>query len=177
LVASKGDEVMKVILVFFIVFSISPVYAKMYKCIDEGQVSYQDTECIHEGSEFKKKKDISVAQQETAAAKLNSDLAISAESRRVAKENQDKERLIRAKEDNAYATYQRARQVERQADALEERNSLEQERLDNSNRVYISPYYNRYSIPRRPHYRPKPQHPSRPISTPHLSKSLPRKRK
>ena len=158
---------MKVIIVFFIVFSISPVYAKMYKCIDEGQVSYQDTECIQEGSEFKKKKDISVEQQQEAAARLNADLNALAENRRLAKEYEDKERLIQAEEDNAYANYQTARQVERQADALEERNYIEQERLDNRN-VYITPYYpRRFSIPRP---RPTPYPHPRPIPVPYPSK-------
>jgi hypothetical protein len=156
---------MKVIIVFIILFSISPVHAKMYKCIVEGQVSYQDTECQQGGGEFKKKKDISGEQQQAAAARLNTDLATSAENRRLAKEYADKERLIQAEEDNAYANYQTARQTERQADALEERNYIEQDRFDNRNRVYINPYYNRYSIPRRrPHHRP------RPIPTPYPSK-------
>ena len=158
---------MKAIIVFFIVFSISPVYAKMYKCIDEGQVSYQDTECIQEGGEFKKKKDISVEQQQEAAARLNADLNALAENRRLAKEYEDKERLIQAEEDNAYANYQTARQAERQADALEERNYIEQERLDNRN-VYITPYYpRRFSIPRP---RPTPYPHPRPIPVPYPSK-------
>ena len=156
---------MKVIIVFFIVFSISPVYAKMYKCLVAGEVSYQDTECQQGGSEFKKKKDISVEQQQAAAARLNADLATATENRRLAQEYVDKERLIRAEEDNAYANYQTARQSERQADALEERNYIEQERLDNRNSVYINPYYNRYSIPRR-----RPAHRPRPIPTPYPSK-------
>ena len=158
---------MKVIIVFFIVFSISPVYAKMYKCIDKGQVSYQDTECIHEGSEFKKQKDISLEQQQSAAARLNSDLATSAENRRLAQEYADKERLIQAEEDSAYANYQTARQTERQADALERRNDIEQERLDNRNRVYINPYPRRFSIPRP---RPTPFPHPRPIPVPYPSK-------
>jgi hypothetical protein len=158
---------MKIIIVFFIIFSISPVYAKMYKCIDEGQVSYQDTECIYEGSEFKRQKDISSEQQEAAAARLNSDLAISAENRRLTQEYADKERLIQAEEDNAYANYQTARQTERQADALERRNDLEQERLDNRNRVYINPYPRKFTIP-RPRPTPYPHH--RPIPIPYPSK-------
>jgi len=166
----------KVIIVFFIIFSISPVYAKMYKCIVEGQVSYQGAPCQQEGSEFKKKKDISNEQQKAATARLNADLATSAENRRLAKEYFDKERLIQAEENNAYANYQSAKQAKRQADALEERNDIE-ERLDNRNRVYISPYYNRYSTPRRhPEHRPRPEHlPShehRPRPTPYPEKTL-----
>ena len=160
---------MKVIIVFFIVFSISPVYAKMYKCLVGGQVSYQDTECQQGGGEFKKKKDITVEQQQAAAARLNADLATSAENRRLAQEYADEERLIQAEEDSAYANYQTARQTERQADALERRNDLEQERLDNRSRVYLNPYSypRRFSIPRP---RPTPYPHPRPIPVPYPSK-------
>ena len=154
---------MKISIVFFIVFAISPAYAKMYKCLVGGQVSYQDTPCQQGGSEFKKRRDISDEQQQEAAARLNTDLANSAENKRIAQEYVDKERLIRAEEDNAYANYQTARQTERQADALEKRNDIEEERRDNGNRLYINPYYNRYSVP---HRRPS----QRPIATPYPSK-------
>jgi len=158
---------MKIFIVFFVVFFISPVYAKMYKCLVGEQVSYQDTECEQGGGEFKKKKDISVEQQQEAAARLNADLTALAENRRLAQEYEDKERLIQAEEDNAYANYQTARQAKRQADALEDRNYIEQERLDNRN-VYITPYYpRRFSIPRP---RPTPYPHPRPILVPHPSK-------
>lgn len=135
----------------------------------EGQVSYQDTPCQQGGSEFKKKKDISDEQQKAAAARLHADLAVSAENKRIAQEYTDKERLIQAEEDNAYANYQTAIQTERQADALEERNYIEQERVDNRDRFYINPYPRQFSIP-RPRPVPYPHPLPKPIPVPYPSK-------
>ena len=97
---------------------------------------------------------------ELSSTVISAVLAVSAENRRLAKEYVDKERLVRAEENSA-------RQTERQADALEKRNDIEEERLDDRNRVYINPYYNRYSTPRRhPEHRPRPKHGHRPEHSP-----------
>ncbi len=108
---------------------ISPVYAKIYKCTKNGQISYQDKPCKTSGSEFTSSKDISAEQQQSAVEKLKSDLAIRNEEKRLAKEAKDKERMIQAQEAqanavqrNAQATEEQAKQTARQAEALEKRN-------------------------------------------------------
>jgi len=142
-------------LIFFLL--ISPAYAEMYKCSENGQISYQDKLCKTSGIEFTPSKDISVEQQQSAAEKLKSDLAIHNEQKRVAKEAQDKERMLRAQEDKADAAYRNARAAEeqakqtaRQADALEKSND-----------------YNRNT---RPYYVTNPQPIVKPIPTPFHSR-------
>ena len=120
---------MKIITTLIFVLSISPAYAKIFKCEENGLVSYQQTPCKGTGGEFIPGKDISLEQQQAAVTKLNADLAALAEKKQLEKEANDKERIIRAEEDKADATYQNARankaqalQAARQAKALEKRN-------------------------------------------------------
>ncbi|MCF7969988.1 MAG: hypothetical protein K9L22_02345 [Methylococcaceae bacterium] len=130
---------------------ISPVYAEMYKCTENGQISYQDKQCKINGSAFIPSKDISTEQQQSAREKLKSDLAIRNEEKKQAKEAQDKERLIQAQEDKANAAYRNARASEeqakqsaRQADALEK---------SNTSNHYTRPYY---VINPKPIVKPRP---------------------
>ncbi len=116
-----------IILIFFLL--ISPAYAEMYKCTENGQISYQDKPCKTSGTEFTPSKDISAEQQQSAANKLESDLSIRNEQKRVAKEAADKERMLRVQENKASAAYrsahaaeEQARQTARQAEALEKQN-------------------------------------------------------
>ncbi len=124
-------------LIFFLL--ISPAYAEMYKCSENGQISYQDKPCETNGIEFTPRKDISVEQQQSAAEKLESDLAIHNEQKRVAKEAQDKERMLRAQEDEANAAYRNARATEEQV----KQTARQAEALEKSNDYYQNtrPYY------------------------------------
>lgn len=100
---------MKIITTIILVLAISPVYAEIYKCEENGSISYQQFPCKHTGGEFKPLKDISEAEQKSAVEKLNKEIAIQAEQKQLEKEADDKERMIRAEEEKADAAYQNAR--------------------------------------------------------------------
>ena len=148
---------MKIIISLIFILSISPAYAEIYKCIENGKTSYQQTQCKNKGSEFIPSPDIGIEQQEAAVKKLDADLQAIAEKKNLQKEQGDKDRLIRAGEDNARANRLQAVESVRQTDALE-----------NSNNRIVSPSY-----PYRPILNPLPsqqklrsivpQRPSRPI--------------
>ncbi len=119
---------MKIIFVAAITFFCSIVNAEMYKCTFGKQTSYQDRPCEETGSigqVFKKKPDISKAQQRQAKLKLELEAARIAEQKQLEQEAFDQERRIRAEEDTALAAQQYAEQARRQAEALEERNYIE----------------------------------------------------
>ena len=149
---------MKIIISLIFVLFISPAYAEIYKCIEKGNTSYQQTQCKNKGAEFMPTPDISIEQQEAAVKKLDADLQVIAEEKKLQKEQDDKDRLIRAEEDNARANRLQAVESVRQTDALE-----------NSNNRIVSPSY-----PYRPLLNPLPsqqqlrpivkQRPSRPIT-------------
>jgi hypothetical protein len=92
------------ILAFFM-FIAPAAYAEIYKCGQNGQISYQDKPCKTSSIEFTPSKDISTRQQQSAAEKLKSDLALRNEQKRVAQEAKDKERMLRAQEAKADAAY------------------------------------------------------------------------
>ena len=74
---------MKIISLLIFILSISPAYAEIYKCINNGQTSYQQAQCKQAGNEFMLAPDISVEQQEAAKKKLDSDLAAIAETKQL----------------------------------------------------------------------------------------------
>ncbi len=139
-------------IIILITFSfISTAYAEIYKCGKNGQVNYQDKPCKTGGIEFTPRKDISTQQQQSAAKKLESDLAIRNEQKRAAQEAKDKERILRAQEAKADAAYrqalaaeEQAKQTARQAEALERHNDYYQN---------TRPYY---VINPKPIVRPRP---------------------
>ena len=149
---------MKIIISLIFILSISPAYAEIYKCIENGNISYQQTQCKNKGAEFMPSPDISIEQQEAAVKKLDADLQVIGEEKKLQKEQDDKDRLIRAGEDNARANRLQATEAARQTKALEKSN----------NRI-VSPSY-----PYRPILNPLPsqqklrpivkQRPSRPIT-------------
>jgi flagellar biosynthesis GTPase FlhF len=102
------------ILAFFM-FIAPAAYAEIYKCGQNGQISYQDKPCKTSSIEFTPSKDISTRQQQSAAEKLKSDLALRNEQKRVAQEAKDKERMLRAQEAKADAAYRQALAAEEQA--------------------------------------------------------------
>jgi len=140
-----------IILIFFLL--ISPAYAEMYKCTENGQISYQDKPCKTSGTEFTPSKDISAEQQQSAANKLESDLAIRNEQKRLAKEARDKERVIQAQEDAANAAYKKAQAIEEQA----RQTARQAEALEKSNDYYQNT---------RPYYVINPKPIAKPIPTP-----------
>ena len=138
------------ILAFFMFFAPA-AYAEIYKCGQNGQISYQDKPCKTSSIEFTPSKDISTRQQQSAAEKLKSDLALRNEQKRVAQEAKDKERMLRAQEAKADAAYrqalaaeEQAKQTARQAEALERHNDYYQN---------TRPYY---VINPKPIVRPRP---------------------
>jgi hypothetical protein len=123
---------MQIITLLITALFISPVHAKIFKCEINGKISFQQTPCQPEASrrEFTLKKDISIERQQQAAQKLEDELAEIADKKKQAKEIEDKERLIRANENNAWATYQNALankeqaiQAKKQTEALKEHNN------------------------------------------------------
>ncbi len=136
---------MIIIISLIFILTISPAHAKIYKCIDNGQTSYQQTQCKQPGTKFSLEDDISIEQQQAALKKLNADLEAIAEKKKLQKEEDDKERLLRAQEDNAKANKAQAEETAQQTDAIE-----------NSNKRQINqPYY----LPYRPIIKPLPEHP------------------
>ncbi|BCG64176.1 MAG: hypothetical protein methR_P1944 [Methyloprofundus sp.] len=124
---------MRIITLLMTTLAISPAHAKIFKCEIDGKTSFQQTPCQAQAnsSEFLLKKDISIDRQQQAMRKLNDDLSEIANKKKLAKEIADKERAIRANENNARATYQNAQankeqaiQAAKQTKALRERNSL-----------------------------------------------------
>jgi hypothetical protein len=116
---------MKNITLILLVFFVTPVNAKLYKCAVNGKTAYQSSPCKEGGHEFGLRNDISTEQQEAASAKLKAELEVEAEKNRQAKIAYDNERLIRAEENKAKASYKSAREAARQADAIYQRNWLE----------------------------------------------------
>ena len=115
---------MKIITTLILSLAISPVYAEIYKCQENGNTSYQQFPCKKAGEEFKPLKDISEDEQKAAVKQLDKDLAIQAEQKKIKKEADDKERLIRAQEEKADAAYQNAQANKAQV-LQNERNSQE----------------------------------------------------
>jgi hypothetical protein len=99
---------MKIITTLILTLAISPVYAEIYKCEVNGVKSYQQFPCKQGGKEFTPLKDISLEEQKSAVKKLDKELAVQAEQKKIQKEADDKERLIRAQEEKADAAYQNA---------------------------------------------------------------------
>jgi len=126
---------MKFITPLIFILSISPAYAEIYKCIQNGHISYQQTQCSQKGAKFILEQDISIEQQEAAANKLAADLEAITEKKKIQKEAYNKERLLRAQEDNVNANYENARANREQAKKI-----AEQTEVIKSNRPYYSPY-------------------------------------
>lgn len=105
---------MKIISTLILLLAISPVYATIYECEENGIKSYQQFPCKQGGKEFTPPKDISPEEQKAAVKKLDKDIAVMAEQKKIKKEADDKERLIRAQEEKADAAYQNARANEAQ---------------------------------------------------------------
>jgi len=125
---------MKIIPILILVLAISPVYAEIYKCEVNGIISYQQSPCKQGGTEFTPPKDISPEQQQAAIEKLNSEIAIQAEQKQQQQEADDRERLIRAQEEEANAAAQNAR-----ANTVQVlQNARQAEQIGNQNR---RPYF------------------------------------
>jgi len=114
-------------------------HAKVYKCEINGKTTYQQKQCADTDSakEVKLRKGISIDQQIHAVNKLNQRLVQETQRLRLKKQRLDKERMIRAAENQANATYQnalsnrlQAEQQRRQAKALERKNEIERGRLN-----------------------------------------------
>ena len=99
---------MKIITTLILSLAIAPVYAEIYKCEENGITSYQQFPCKNAGEQFTPLKDISEEEGKAAVEKLDKHLAIQAEQKKIKKETDDKERLIRAQEEKADAAYQNA---------------------------------------------------------------------
>jgi len=99
---------MKIIPTLILILAISPAYAEIFKCEVNGSTTYQQFPCKQSGEEFIPAKDISKQEQKAAVEKLDKDLAIQAEKELLKKEEKDKERLIRAQEEQADAAYRNA---------------------------------------------------------------------
>ncbi|GAW85534.1 hypothetical protein bplSymb_SCF00804P022 [Bathymodiolus platifrons methanotrophic gill symbiont] len=152
---------MKIFTTLILSLAIAPVYAEIYKCEENGNTSYQQFPCKKSGEKFIPEKDISETEQNAAVEKLNKDIAIQAEQKKIKKAADDKERLIRAQEENADAAYQNARASK--AQALQ--NAQQAEQIGNQR-----PYY--YPVrPVNPIARPLP--PNKPFEP--IVKPLPRK--
>ncbi|NOQ13854.1 MAG: hypothetical protein GQ583_05140 [Methyloprofundus sp.] len=160
---------MKIINLLIFIFSISPAYAEIYKCIENGNTSYQQTQCKQTGTEFIPAKDISTKQQEAAVEKLSTDLEANAEKKKIQKEADDKERLLRAQENNADASYENAKAIRAQAEATaRQTDALE----NNNNYLRDQPYF----YPLRPVVKPLPSHPiEKPLPARPVPKLSPRK--
>ena len=115
---------MKNILILLIA-TATPTYAGVYKCTVDGQTAYQSSPCADSGESFKIKKEISVNQQKAAQARLDKEMADNTERHRQARIANDRERVIRAEENKAHASYLNARESARQADELHIRNRIE----------------------------------------------------
>lgn len=122
---------MKIILTFILVLANAPAYAEIFKCEENGLTSYQQLPCKHSGKEFIPAKDISTEEQKAAVEKLNKEIAVQAEQKLQKQEADDKERVIRAQEEQANASYRNANasraQVIQNAD-MESRDRLLRER-------------------------------------------------
>ncbi|NOQ64094.1 MAG: DUF4124 domain-containing protein [Methyloprofundus sp.] len=121
---------MKITRLLLFILPLSPAYAEIYKCDDNGQTTYQQVQCQNTGEEFIPPKDISLEQQEAAVKKRNADLEADEAQKQQQREADDKERAIRAQEDNADASFDNARsnraiaaETARQTEALENRNN------------------------------------------------------
>ena len=125
---------MKIIPTLILILATSPVCAKIYECEENGLKSYQQFPCKQGGKEFTPRKDISPEEQKAAVEKLDKDLANIAEQKKIKKEADDKERLIRAQEEKADAAYQNAQANKAQV--------LQNERRDQEiGYGYRRPYY------------------------------------
>lgn len=122
---------MKIITTLILVLAISPVYAEIYKCEVNGIKSYQQFPCKRGGKEFTPPKDISQEEQKAAVQKLDKEIAAQAETNKLQKEADDKERLIQAQEEKSDAAYQNARVNKAQV-------LLEEQRTQDINK---RPYY------------------------------------
>ena len=105
---------MKIISTLILLLAITPVRATIYECEENGIKSYQQFPCKQGGKEFTPPKDISPEEQKAAVKKLDKEIAVMAEQKKIKKEADDKERLIRAQEEKADAAYQNARANEAQ---------------------------------------------------------------
>ncbi len=128
---------MKIIATLIFLLAISPAHAEIYKCVENGKTSYQQTQCKQSGTEFKLQGDISLEQQEEAVKKLTADLEARAEEKRLQKQAEDKERQLRAQEESVNASYENARSSRQQA--------AETSKLADTirNRRYRTPYPHR----------------------------------
>jgi len=159
---------MKIISALIFLFFFTPASAQIYKCIVNGNTTYQQTQCKQAGNEFTPKTDISIEQQQSAVDKLDAELKTISEQEKIQKSLDDKERLIRAKEENAKANRAQAEETARQTEAIKESN-----KRDNRDRDPL------YYYPYRPIAKPKPGHPivrplpSRPAPTPASSRPQP----
>lgn len=111
---------MKCIIALIFALSTFSVHAQLYKCKVNAKTSYQEAPCKSGRAEFELKEDISEKQHKAAVIKLEKELSVNTEKKQIAKELADKERLIRAQEQQAEANHENAIQSEWQTDAIDE---------------------------------------------------------
>lgn len=162
---------MKIIITLVVTFFLTPVHAKIFKCINSGNTTYQQTECKRKGTEFTPVKDITTKQQTSAVKKLTSDIETGNEKKKLQKEVDDKERLLRAQEDNANAALENAMANRAQAEEIARQTKVLKENNGQLRNVYpFSPIVKQKPalpivnpLPDRPTL-PTPSSPSQPLS-------------
>lgn len=122
---------MKIISTLIVMLFMTPLHAKIYKCMAKGNTTYQQTECKQAGAEFTPLKDISIKQQKSAVKELTTDIEVITEKKKIQKEADDKERQLRTEEDKANAIYENARANKMQAEEMARQTNV----LQDNNRL------------------------------------------
>lgn len=116
---------MKVIILVFVLCTVTNANAGMNKCVSGDKISYQYSPCPNEEdkNDFFIKYDLSKEQIQAAIDKKAAELAAIDEQRRLDQIAYDKERMIRAEEDRARAEEARSREASLQTDAMIQHNN------------------------------------------------------
>lgn len=99
---------MKILSTIIFILAISPAYAEIFKCEENGNTIYQQSPCKQSGEVFVPRTDISLQEQKAALEKLEKEVALQAEKKQQEKQAADKERMLRAQEEQADAAYRNA---------------------------------------------------------------------
>lgn len=109
-------------LLIMLSLSISSAYADIYKCGILGVViGYQDEPCRKsglDGRRFRLSDDISKAEHQSAVKQSTADLKVYKKNKLMAQEYELRERMIRAKEMEAYAKIREANAAEHRVDVM-----------------------------------------------------------
>lgn len=132
---------MKTLITIMTVFLCASAQAEIYKCFKNDTISYQQLPCNESksiGYEFRIQNDLSAQQLAYAKEQMDMELADYNDAKKLKKEANDKERIIRAEERKAEAAFKSVEQKERQTIALESRNKRE---IYDQSSVYFRNYY------------------------------------